>query len=124
MAHLLELKVRERLRQQLYRAERKDETNNYQRQYARMRKLKIINHYSNGTNECTLCGFDNVNALTLDHIDGNGNKERQQLNNKGGTPFYRYIFKNNFPNGYRVLCWNCNHLEHLRKSNYEWENKA
>ncbi|KKM18054.1 hypothetical protein LCGC14_1669510, partial [marine sediment metagenome] len=33
--------------------------------------------------------------------------------------FYALLIKNNFPTGYRILCWNCNHLEHLREINYK-----
>ena len=61
---------------------------------------------------CVCCKIDDIDLLTLDHIDGGGNKERLQLK-RGGTSFYIYLRKNGFPSGYRVLCRNCNSGRHL-----------
>jgi len=70
-------------------------------------KLKriCIAHYSNETNNCACCGDNNMEFLTIDHINGGGSKHRKQI--KGH--FYEWLIKNNYPEGYRVLCMNCNH---------------
>jgi hypothetical protein len=65
----------------------------------------IIKHYGG---KCVCCGETHREFLTLDHINGGGNKERKELKIKAGTEFYLYVIKNNFPNGYRLLCSNCN----------------
>jgi len=103
---------------QEYRTTNREILNKKYRLKALENKREVINHYSNGKNKCQLCDFNNLNALIIDHINGGGNVERKKLNNYGGVAFYALLIKNNFPNGYRVLCWNCNHLEHLRKINY------
>ncbi len=65
-------------------------------------KITIFNHY--GT-KCACCGEDNIEHLTIDHVNGGGNKHRKLIN----RPFYRWLQKNNFPTGYRTLCMNCNY---------------
>lgn len=50
-----------------------------------------------------------LSMLTIDHINGGGNKHRESiLNSRGGTSFYRWLKKTGYPSGYQVLCWNCN----------------
>lgn len=68
-------------------------------------KLKVINHYGK---VCACCGEDKVEFLAIDHINGRGNQERQKLGLKAGIAFYRWLIRNNYPLGYRVLCHNCN----------------
>lgn len=85
----------------------------YQKQYAQKIKIIVFKHYSHGKLKCKLCGYDTVDALTIDHINGGGLKHRKTIG-YGGTNFYRWLIKNNFPEGYRVLCRNCNWLEKLR----------
>lgn len=72
------------------------------------RKLRamVITHYG-GMCEC--CGEQRHEFLAIDHISGGGNQHRKEIGNKGGHSFYRHLKKNNFPEGYRVLCHNCNH---------------
>lgn len=41
----------------------------------------------------------------IDHINGNGSKHRKKLNN---TDMYRWLIKNKYPEGFQVLCMNCN----------------
>ena len=65
----------------------------------------IINHYSNGTMQCACCGEKQIKFLTIDHINGGGNKHRREINSPN---LYRWLIKNNFPQGFRVLCYNCN----------------
>ena len=67
----------------------------------------IINYYSKGKNCCDCCGETTKEFLTLDHINNDGTQERRKLNG-GGHHNYRFIIKNNFPPGYRIMCYNCN----------------
>lgn len=71
------------------------------------RKQKVIAYYSQGTNKCTCCGEDNIKFLTIDHIDGGGNKHRRSIG-FWGSKFYCWLIKEKFPSGYQVLCFNCN----------------
>lgn len=57
---------------------------------------------------CACCGESQIQFLSLDHINGNGNKHRKETGNAGGHRFYRVLKKQGFPPGYQVLCMNCN----------------
>src|SRR5438309_1108854 len=66
--------------------------------------LSILLHYGNKC-ACVPCGFDDFNKkihgkrfLNLDHINGNGYKQRSS-----GQNLYNWIIKNNYPPGFRVL---------------------
>ena len=57
--------------------------------------------------KCSCCGFRNIDALTLDHIDGRMNTPHDK--NLGGTWLQRYLKNNEFPDiDIQVLCFNCN----------------
>lgn len=71
-------------------------------------KREVMGKYSEGDPKCACCGETEIKFLTIDHIKGGGMAERKKLNNKGGYNFYRYLRKKNYPDGYQVLCFNCN----------------
>lgn len=79
------------------------------RQYRRSIKYKIMNHYTNGTFKCQCVNCDVVGLewLTVEHINGNGRKHRNEVVSDGFS-FYIWIVKNNFPNGLTAYCYNCN----------------
>lgn len=81
------------------------------RLYGKKQKELILNHYGKG---CACCGEREIVFLTIDHINGGGTKHRKSLSG-GGRFFYRWIIKNNFPSGLRVLCFNCNSGRALNK---------
>lgn len=79
-------------------------------------KLKVLNYYSKNTMSCSLCGYNEEPLiLQLDHIYNNGAEQRKAFGN--GNKFYRWIIKNNYPEGFQVLCPNCNwkKMPHIRK---------
>lgn len=59
--------------------------------------------------KCTCCGEDIEAFLTVDHIDPIGSTGRVQL---GQQNIYSWLVYNNFPDGFRLLCSNCNHGRH------------
>ena len=67
-------------------------------------RLEVITHYSNGANVCKCCGEDHIPFLTIDHVNGGGLRHRRDL----GNNFYPWLKRNGFPNGFQVLCMNCN----------------
>lgn len=77
-------------------------------------KVGVFKHYSGGGKPtCSCCGETHIEFLTIDHIQGGGKKHRLALSRNGdreigGTKFYQWLKNNNFPSGYRVLCFNCN----------------
>jgi len=73
-----------------------------------MRKIRVLTHYSpGGIPRCACCGEQRPIFLTLDHINGDGAKHRKELRGSGRF-IYSWIIENNFPLGFRVLCFNCN----------------
>lgn len=97
-------KVEALLRKRKYRLEHGEEIKARSRAKTLEIKTTIINHYGK---ECACCGETEIKFLTIDHIEGGGTKHRKQLGG-GGQRIYRWLIKNNFPEGYQVLCWNCN----------------
>jgi hypothetical protein len=55
---------------------------------------------------CACCGADFYPHLTLDHIDGGGAAERKA--GKRSQHLVAELWRDGFPPGYQVLCWNCN----------------
>lgn len=66
-------------------------------------RLKVIEHYSNGTMKCAKCDWSDVRALTIDHINGGGLRHRREI---GTSHLSDWLVKNNFPDGFQVLCMN------------------
>lgn len=67
-------------------------------------RLAAINIYSKGTNNCECCGETHVEFLALDHINGGGRKHRREIKSN----IYDWLKRNNYPDGFRILCHNCN----------------
>lgn len=67
-----------------------------------------MSHYSFGKNACACCGITGLVFLTIDHIKGDGAKHRREETHKGGIMFYIWLRKNKYPEGFQVLCHNCN----------------
>lgn len=94
------------------------------RLYRQNLKQETLSHYSNGTMACATCNFNNILALTIDHINGGGNKQRKELSIDGaGYHFYQWLEKNNYPYGYQVLCMNCNWIKGANNENITKDSK-
>lgn len=55
---------------------------------------------------CVKCGFNDIRALQIDHINGGGCKEAKE---KGAYWIYKNVLKN--PQKYQLLCANCNWIK-------------
>jgi len=69
----------------------------------RLRKL-VLEHYGG---KCACCGETYYEFLAMDHIEGGGSIHHKELR-KLGISICNWLKKNNFPEGFRVLCHNCN----------------
>lgn len=67
--------------------------------------IDVIQHYSDGTASCKRCGNKDIKVLSIDHIDGGGNRHKREVGM--GVVFLYWLKKNNYPRGYQVLCMNC-----------------
>ncbi len=83
-------------------------------QYSRWRerlKIEVFDRYSNGTFRCACCDESELDFLVIDHINGRGNEHRREIfgeTNAGGWRMHRWLFKQGFPQGFQLLCANCN----------------
>ncbi len=75
-----------------------------QKGYGRKLRQEVLDAYGR---KCACCGQSAEEFLSVDHIKGGGTKHRRELKRYGGT-FYRYLKKKGWPDGYRILCHNCN----------------
>lgn len=66
-------------------------------------KREVLAHY--GDSRCACCGETRLEFLTIDHIFGGGRQHRQSQ--RIGNMCV-WLKKHNFPEGYQVLCMNCN----------------
>ena len=53
-----------------------------------------------------ICGETEKDFLCIDHINGGGAKHRKEVGS--GNSFCGWLKRNKFPEGFRVLCHNCN----------------
>ena len=69
----------------------------------RLVRLEAIAAYGG---QCACCGEVRQEFLTIDHINGGGNKHRKALN---GSSVFDALKREGFPKDrYRLLCYNCN----------------
>ena len=79
-------------------------------------RLEILNHYSAGALNCCRCGYGDVRALDLDHKADNGGEHRKAIGRRGATyDIYAELKRNGFPDGYQVLCRNCNWIKEIER---------
>jgi len=69
-------------------------------------RLEALIHYGGNPPKCACCGEYRLPFLTIDHISGSGNKHRKEIRRYGSI--YEWLKHANYPEGFRVLCMNCN----------------
>jgi len=74
---------------------------------ARTKALRdeAVAHYGG---ECACCGEKRREFLCIDHIDGGGTRHRAEMKAQGQGTIQWWLKRNNYPKGFRVLCFNCN----------------
>jgi len=80
--------------------------NKAKKKYEAKCKRLVFEHYGK---ICKCCGEDEKLFLTIDHINGGGEKHRKKI----GRKICVWLFKNNFPEGFQTLCFNCNWGKHI-----------
>ena len=77
--------------------------NRYRMEKAKFRQFKTTIDLLGG--KCAMCGTTDLRVLTVDHINGGGNRSRERLKNN----VYRVISSGRLPiTGLQCLCFNCN----------------
>ena len=69
-------------------------------------KKEVFTHYSKGKPKCNCCGFDNITALTIDHVKGRKNTAHRKTDQ--GRLVYYWLRRNDYPDDFQVLCIMCN----------------
>ncbi len=81
-------------------------------------KYEVLLHYTESrfapqNPYCNKCGFSDIRALSLDLIKGGHSSSGLP---SGGSPLYRKLKKEGYPEGWQVLCMNCQWIK-------RWTNK-
>lgn len=63
--------------------------------------------------KCCQCGFSDIRALQIDHINGGGHKERDNAHHYGNGSFWKKVLESvmNNEGKYQLLCANCNWIK-------------
>lgn len=74
-------------------------------------KKKVMLHYCDNNLRCqnSNCKTRDIDKLCIDHIEGKGNIHRKQISGS----INRWIIKNSYPEGFQVLCHNCNQYKRI-----------
>ena len=91
-AHRVELRKRNRV---------------YKKRYDEGMKKKVFEHYGI---KCADCGIEDMDVLSIDHINGGGREHRKKI----GRKINIWLCRNNFPEGFQTLCFNCNWKKHKK----------
>lgn len=92
-----------------YSHRHRDNHRKYARAYVQRVKCEVLSHYSNGDMKCVRCGFDDIRALSIDHVNGGGRKHTRGLT----ETLYNWLKRNNYPDGFQVLCMNCQFIKKM-----------
>lgn len=80
------------------------------KRYTDAPKMKVIEAYGG---KCVCCGEDYPPFLEIDHIYGDGAKDRKETG--GGRALYLYLQREGYPKDrYQLLCANCNRAKRLK----------
>lgn len=80
------------------------------------RKIQVMTHYSGGAPTCAHCQEQDIQVLSIDHIQGCTKNQRKEQGS--GKTFYKWLAKKGFPAGYQVLCFNCNIKKYAKENWY------
>jgi len=83
----------------------RDKHNQSQKEGRHRLRDEVINRYGG---KCVCCGETRKEYLTIDHKNGNGRKQKREIGARTSQEFYRWLKQNNYPEGFQVLCFNCN----------------
>jgi hypothetical protein len=96
--------MRERIRQTNARSYERHKDRHAVRNKANWQKVKteVVAAYGG---KCGCCGEDNLVFLTIDHVNNDGAAHRREVGRSG---IYFWLRRKGYPEGFQVLCWNCN----------------
>ena len=85
-----------------------ERTRRYAKERHQRRRRQALEAYGG---KCACCGIAEEMFLAIDHIEDNGNIHRKELRASGSTTTYLWLEHNNYPEGFQILCHNCNYAK-------------
>lgn len=71
--------------------------------------------------KCKRCGFTDVRALQIDHIDGKGTQQRKAFPTRSTTSYYRlFVLSEELRSTVQLLCANCNWIKRHENDELNW----
>ena len=89
-----------------------------ERDRRRQLKTEILTHYGWGRLACVKCGESRLACLSIDHIDGKGNRQRQNVALRASTDYYKWLKNNDYPQGLQTLCMNCQFVKRFERGEH------
>ena len=86
------------------------------RRYHQKLKVIVLTHYGNGKLACVKCDESRLPCLSIDHINGGGVRQGKVVGL--GHHLYRWLKRNDYPDGYQTLCMNCQALKKHERKEY------
>jgi hypothetical protein len=72
-------------------------------------RAAVLDHYGPF---CVCCGEAETTFLTVDHMNNDGAEHRRT--DPSASNIYFWLVRNDFPEGFQILCWNCNAAKQFR----------
>lgn len=94
-----------------WRRKNKEDVLRTRRTYYQKCKKEVLEYYSKGSLRCACCSEATYEFLTIDHINGSGRKHKKEIRNR----LHAWLRLNNYPEGYQILCFNCNCGQSINK---------
>lgn len=69
--------------------------------FRRWERAWVFSYYDN---KCAKCGETDWRCLSIDHVNGGGRRHKKQ---EGFDSIYRWLLQQGFPQGFQLLCMNC-----------------
>ena len=80
----------------------------YDKESRRRLRHQVLEAYGG---KCACCGVTEEMFLVIDHVEDNGNVHRKEIGSNSSDSTYRWLRQNGYPEGFQVLCHNCNHAK-------------
>ena len=88
--------------------ENREKLNKRARNRNQLLRREVLGHYSPNLS-CIRCGETNLAALSIHHVNNNGLEDRKRRG--WGSSLHYSLRREGYPEGYQVLCMNCNWLK-------------
>jgi hypothetical protein len=85
-----------------YYIKNQEKARSYGLSHYRKVRSAVIEHYGG---VCRCCGESQREFLCIDHVNNNGYQHRREIK---ATRIAGWLKRNNYPDGFQVLCANCN----------------